>query len=410
MSRQFDYDSILIRYGELGLKDSNRGLFEKKLQSNIQDQLKAEAIRSVERFQAGLRVNLVANSDVPGITQLLRTIPGIAWFAASWESERSPEAIGRKILEKEHDRIKSSDTFSISTQRSAKDLELNSQEYNVEVGRIIDDETSLSVDLDSPDWSISIHLLKDRAQIFFKRHEGFGGLPVGSSGEAICLLSGGIDSPVAAIKAYNRGSRLDFLHFYPYPDVDTALDKKIKPILNQLIKFGNNGILYMAPYHVFDLNLPSIPERDEIIFFRRHMIRIASRIAEDLTPGGIITGGSLGQVSSQTLSNMGTISQVTDYPVLRPLVGIDKDQIIKLAKKYNTFSISNSDYRDCCSISARSVRTTSKNNRFETLEEKHDFEQIDRAVLEATQVYEFDTNGVRPLEENRSQRNLLPQL
>jgi thiamine biosynthesis protein ThiI len=392
-------DSILVRYGELGLKDNNRGLFEKQLRDNIQHRLNSLDTDGVKRFQGGMKVNLNDTSPVETILDRLEDVPGVAWFASCWEATRDPRSVAETILSAGQDRINIADSFAISTQRSDKSLELNSQEYNVKVGGYIDEQTDLYVDLDDPDWDVGIHLLYDRAYCFFEKRKGLGGLPAEASGEILTLLSGGIDSPVASVKMFKRGCRQDFLHYYPYPNAETALETKMRKLVSRLADFGTHGKLYMVPYHVYDLHSSEVDERDKIISFRRHMIRLAERILDHSELGAIATGSSLGQVASQTLHNIHTIGSVTDYPVLRPLIGFDKDEIIKHAKEYGTYDLSIQNYQDCCSIQSKRVRTRSNPDRFRTLEQNQNTEELDQAVLEATDVFEYGAGSLNLLED-----------
>jgi thiamine biosynthesis protein ThiI len=395
-------DSILVRYGELGLKDSNRGLFEKQLKQNIQRQINSFSNEGVERFQGGMKVKLNSDSPLEEILQRIQDVPGIAWFAPTWETERSPESIAELVLKSGEQRIQSSGTFAVNTQRSDKTTELNSQEFNNLVGRIIDNRTDLTVDLDDPDWTIHIHILYDQAYIFFDKMTGFGGLPVEASGEVLSLLSGGIDSPVAAIKAFKRGCRVDFLHYYPYPSAQEALDKKMYDLLSRLTDFGTRGRIYFAPYHVYDLNAPSVSQRDELILFRRHLMRIANILTRNRDLKGVVTGSSIGQVASQTLENIHTISSVANVPVIRPLIGLDKQEIIELAKNYDTFATSIREYQDCCSIQSTSVRTRSRVGRFESLEKQRDLESVDQSVLKETSVFEYENGTIEEVQKGVS--------
>jgi thiamine biosynthesis protein ThiI len=385
------YDSILIRFGELGLKDSNRGFFERTLQENIQEGLHGLSTGSTERLQGGLKVHLKASSPLSDILNRLEKIPGIAWFAPCWETDRTPEAVSETVLNRMPDFPDTVRTFSVETQRSDKSLQQTSQDFNVEVGGAIDRETDLSVDLDNPDWSAHIHLLFERAYVFFHRREGFRGLPVGCSGSAISLLSGGIDSPVSSIQAFKRGLRLDFLHYYPYPTPEEALDQKMRSLLENIVEYGTHGKIYMLPYHEYDLQGPaaSASDRDEIILFRRHMIRLANRIADRNDLKALVTGDSLGQVASQTLENIDTVSAASDRPILRPLIGLDKQEIIDRAQEYGTFEISTGPYQDCCSVRTKRVRTKSSRDRFRKLESDQDTDRLDRALLEAADVYKY---------------------
>lgn len=403
------YDSILIRFGELGLKDSNRGFFERKLKKNIQQSLLPLRTGRTERLQSGLKVHLKESSPVFEVLKQLEHVPGIAWFAPCWETERTPESVIRTVQSRLPEFPEDVRTFSVRTQRSDKTLSKTSQDYNIEVGSAIDEATDLTVDLDNPDWTVGVHLLSDRAYVFFRRHEGFRGLPVGTSGSAISLLSGGIDSPVASLLAFKRGLRLDFLHYFPYPTAQEAMDQKMRDLLQKISTYGTHGKVFMLPYHEYDLRSPSkgASDRDEIILFRRHMVRLANRIAEGNDLKALLTGDSLGQVASQTIENLDTIDDASKRPILRPLIGLDKQEIVDRAKEYGTYEISTGDYQDCCSVHTDRVRTKSSRGRFRNLEKDYDLDEIDRSMLETAQVFEYKNGSVKPVDDLQSSSSQL---
>lgn len=398
MAQSLPYDSVLVRFGELGLKDNNRGFFERRLKRNIKQQLGPVETEGVERLQGALRIGLRPESPLDRIVERLKSVAGIAWFAACREVEREPEGIARLVLDRAGEELRDASTFAVSTQRSDKSLDRNSQDFNVAIGSVIDEETDLSVDLDNPDREVHVHLLFDRAYVFLDRHrhEGFRGLPVEASGDALCLLSGGIDSPVAAVKAFKRGTRLDFLHYYPYPSARAALDKKMGDLVEHLTRFGTRGRLYMAPYHLYDLHAPTVTERDEVLLFRRHIVRVAQALADEHGHKALVTGESLGQVASQTLENIGTIADVSEVPILRPLIGLDKQEIVDAAKRHGTFEQSVREYQDCCTIQSTNVRTRSSAERFRDLEARENVEDVDRRILEAIDVFEYGPESLRP--------------
>lgn len=387
-------DAFLIRYGELGLKDNNRAHFEKKLEQNLREALDEFNHESVERLQGGLVVHLNKNSPLKDIKNRLKSIPGIVWFASGWTTDRNPNSISNLIMDNSQSYRKDATSFAISTQRSDKSLNLTSPEFSKIVGGEIDEKTDLTVDLDDPDWDIHVHVMYDRSFIFFERDNGMGGLPVGSSGSMLSLLSGGIDSPVAAIRMFKRGVKLDFLHFYPYPDTVESLERKLQELVETLSRFGTTGKLYLAPYHIFDLSSPSFNSRDEILLFRRHMMRIGSHIAGDRDHTGIVTGESLGQVASQTIENIRTIESVSDFPIIRPLIDNDKQEIIDLSQKYGTFQLSTDDYQDCCSIQSSRIRTKTEPERYFKLENQKNFDRVDERVLREIDVYNYDQDSL----------------
>lgn len=385
------YDSLLIRYGELCLKNNNRARFERQLKRNLEDKLSADDHRGLVRFEGGLRIQLNPDSPVPSLLDRLSRVPGIAWYAPTWEAGRSPESILETILEQD---APEASTFAVCTQRSDKNLELNSMEYNEILGRELLVHRDLEVDLDDPDWSVHVHLLNDRSHVFFRKHDGLGGLPVNTAGDVLVLLSGGIDSPVAAIEMMKRGCRVDFVHFYAYPNARTALEEKIGPLVETLAEYGTRGRLFMVPYHPFDLHGGEVPQRKQLILFRRHMIRTAQALAERHDLPVLVTGESLGQVASQTLENLAAIDDATDRPILRPLVGRDKQEIIDRARQFGTYELSIQEYQDCCAIQARHPDTRTAAENLRRIEAREGLNDVTGEALEATEVFEYDEDGL----------------
>ncbi|MFB6347042.1 MAG: tRNA uracil 4-sulfurtransferase ThiI [bacterium] len=388
-------DSILIRYGELALKDSNRGLFESQLQSNLERRLDGLHYDQITRFQGGMKVKLHEDSPTDSILKRLKTVPGVQWFAPGFTTTRDPETIGARALQSiDASSPASTETFAVRTQRSDKSLQMDSMDYDREIGRIILENTGLEVDLDNPDITISVHLLFSESFVFMEPHDGPAGLPVESSGDVLTLLSGGIDSPVAAIQIMKRGCRTDFLHYYPYSSAEKALKTKIGSLISILGRYTTKGKLHLAPYHEYDLRKAPVSERKEIILFRRHMMRVAETLSHRDDLDALVTGESVGQVASQTLENIRSIQRATNSTILRPLIGLDKDEIIDRAKRYGTYPLSIEEYQDCCSIQNSRVDTRTNPDELRSIEEEHNLHEADRAVLNSMTTVPFDTNGL----------------
>lgn len=388
-------DSVLVRYAELSLKNKNRPRFERQLRSNIANRLEDDHAPRVERFQGGLWITLSRNAPVQEVLDRLATVPGIAWYAAGWEVERDPSTVADVVLERGQPYRENADSFAVRTQRSDKSLELTSMDFNRRIGSRVQEATGLPVDLEAPDWEIHVQLLYSRGHLSFERHTGIGGLPVGTTGRVLCLLSGGLDSPVAAIQTMKRGCQVDFLHFYAYPESHEALDVKMEDLVNRLASFQNQGTLYLAPYHPFDLAVRGVKPRVELVLFRRHTLRVAQRLADRDGQQALVTGESLGQVASQTLENLTTIDQATDMTVLRPLVGRNKNEIIRSARQFGTYDLSIRDYRDCCAIQASHPVTTTRVPPLLELESSHDLREVDRRSCESVETRDFDVGGLQ---------------
>ncbi len=393
-----DFDLILIRYGELALKQGNRGMFEQQLKKNIELSLQEYEYDRVKKFQGGFKVYLLPASPVDEICSRLEKVAGIAWFAPAFSAERDPETLASLALDRGQNHLENASTFAVDTQRSDKEFDLNSMDFNRRVGAVVDEDTSLTVDLDDPDWEINIHVLWEEALLFFNRRGGLGGLPVGTAGDVLVLLSGGIDSPVAAIKAMRRGARPDFLHFYAYPSPEKALDRKIRPLVEKLVEFNRNGKLYLVPYLPFEFGSAEVSPSQKMVLFRRHTVRVACKVAGEDAQQALVTGESLGQVASQTLENMEAIAAVSDRLILRPLVGLDKQQIVDLARRRGTYDISIRDYKDCCAIQARHPDTKSFVPRLQALEEKYELEKLDERAISQMKILEFGPGGLEEIE------------
>lgn len=380
-------DAVLVRYAEIGLKDRNRPRFERKFRDNL-DRRTGDLPRGrIERLQGGIWIELAPDTPLEVLRDRLITVPGVAWFAPGWRVQREPDAVARRVLDVEESHRPEASSFAVRTQRSDKSLELTSVDFNRRIGERVESATGLSVDLDDPDWEIHVQLLHDRGHLSFRRYEGIGGLPAGVNGTVLGLLSGGLDSPVASVQCMKRGCEVDLLHFYAYPDAQHALDAKISELAARLADFQNGATLHLAPYHPFDLAVRGVEPRLELVLFRRHTLRVAERMAADTDRRALVTGESLGQVASQTLENLTTIDAATDMTVLRPLIGLNKNEIVALARRYGTYETSIRGYRDCCAIQDAHPMTTSHPDRLRRLEEKHDLTAVDTAVLDEVETH-----------------------
>lgn len=369
-------DYIICHYGEIGLKGKNRKFFEEKLVKNIKLALgpsffkyvhpvksrKAGAAKPqfnrVKRISGRIIVKSISGSpsseaDRRRVSESLTKVFGIQYFAFSESCEQNIEAIKNKALEILKSRNFKS--FKINTQRSKKDFPLTSQEINEKVGEHIlkklkVQKAKFKVDLKNPDITLFIEIVEKYAFLYTEKIKGPGGLPIGVSGKAVALLSGGIDSPVASYLAMKRGLQITAVHFHALPFTNRASIDKVKKILTILLTFQKNIKLYLVPFADIqkEIVLKTAPKL-RVILYRRMMFRIAQEIAKKERAGAIVTGENLGQVASQTLENLRVIEKAANLLVLRPLIGDDKSEIIEKAKKIKTFEISILPHQDCCS-------------------------------------------------------------
>ena len=342
-------DHIVIHYSEIGTKGRNRILFEKKLAENIRRVL-PESGKVSRRYG-----KIVA--EVPDCQQsenrligVLERMPGIAKFSFAEKAKLDIADIKRKIIVLAKSR--EFDTFSIVASRSNKNFPQNSSQVNIVLGDLIRKKFRKKVDLKRPDLIFYIEVGEKEAFAYCQRHPGISGLPVGVSGKEVASLSGGIDSPVASFMAMKRGLKTILVHIRNKTLLgDRQGADKIKKIAKELAKFQGKTKLYIVPF--FEIQkaiIAQIPADCRMIVYRRFMMRILSRVAAAEKAGGIITGDSVGQVASQTLPNLSCIYEAADLPVLPPLIGMNKEEIIALAKKIGTYDFSILPYPDCCSF------------------------------------------------------------
>ena len=335
---------IIIHYAEIALKGKNRHLFEKQLINNIKSQLNPEKIEKNE-------TRIVCTTDS---IEKLKELPGISSYSIVEESEPNLD----EILNTAKDLLKNSKLKEISpkTKRADKSFPLTSPEMNTKLGDLAN---TLDIELNyKSENKLYLEITSKKAYLYLNKAKGLGGLPVGSAGKVLCLLSGGIDSSVASFLAMKRGCRVDFLHFHTFKTNKEVLNSKIKNIVEKLNKYQGTSKLYTIPYHNYQLNtLDKIPENLDVVIFKNFILRIAQELSKKHKYKAIITGDSIGQVASQTLPNIQATRFEIENPILSPLITYDKQEIIDLSKKINLYEDSIQKYKDCCSIIARKPST-----------------------------------------------------
>jgi thiamine biosynthesis protein ThiI len=341
--------TILIHYHEINLKGNNRGWFEAHLQQHIVALLKGLVHDSVQRFAGRLLIGLAPDSPVEEITRRLKMVFGIANLVVAWEVAAEIEAIQSGLTELISTRRFQS--FKIDARRGTKDFPLNSQQLNQHLGAWVRETTKAKVQMDNPDAVFFVEIVGARAFLYFSRIPGSGGLPSGTGGKVLCLLSGGIDSPVAAYRLMRRGCRVLFIHFHSFPHTTVESQEKVRRILRILSRFQLRSQLHLVPFAEVQREIVAYaPPPLRVILYRRFMIRIAQSVAQKEKASALVTGDSLGQVASQTLENIRTVSAATTLPVFRPLIGDDKEEIVRVAREIGTYEISILADQDCCSL------------------------------------------------------------
>ena len=369
--------AYIVHYGELGLKGRNRKHFEQRLVANIKAAINDLGNNTVRRFHSHILVKLPGSSPFNEIETRLSKIFGIAYFAPVILVEQDLEAITRVALELAAGTITDTVTFRVTTSRGDKNFPHKSLDVNRKVGACIVEQTGAKVKLRKPDIVVRIQIYRESAYVFIRQIPGAGGLPVGSSGRVLSLFSGGIDSPVAAHLMMKRGCEVDFLHFHLLATHDQILQSKVINMARQVIApHRYPATVYMASAAPFEAALASYDSRVTTVVFRRFIMRLAQHIAQQRRIPALVTGESVGQVASQTLQNINVISRSTDLPILRPLIGMDKLEIIALAHNIGTYDLSIQPYKDPCALHARNPSTWAHIDAVLALEQAVDIEEI----------------------------------
>lgn len=343
--RSEKYSTILIHYSEIALKGKNRIYFEEKLINNIilsfrENGISAKAERLFGRI-------LIHTEDLKKSLNILKNIFGIAFFAEVEVAKEIEKSITTILKDKKYE------TFAVRAKASLSNKNLNSNQMEIEYGNLIRTKFNKKVDLTNPDLTVYIEAIDNKKfAIYTQKNPGLRGLPTGSSGKALALLSGGIDSPVASFKAMSRGLSVDYIHFHSYPQTNKQSLEKVKQLATILKKYHPQpNALYFVPILEAQKDfLNSTDNKYLVLLYRRLMLKIAQELAKKCHFQALITGDSLGQVASQTIENIAVQNSALEMPILRPLITQDKEDIIKLAKKIGTYELSIQPHQDCCSL------------------------------------------------------------
>lgn len=340
---------ILIHYHEIGLKGKNRGRFERCLMTNITRALKDVPYGKLERLSGRMMLALTSESPTDVIRERLSTVFGIANFSEAVIAKRNIEAIRETAwtLAQKID----FQSFKIVTRRGDKTFPLNSDQINRDVGKHIQTLSGARVLMDNPDLTCFIEIAPQRIFIYAEKIPAPGGLPVGSNESAVSLISSGIDSPVASYKIMKRGVKLTYVHFHSQPYTNRNSQRNTEDLVRLLTRHQYISDLYLVPFVEIQRHIMTrAPASYRVILYRRAMLRIAETIAQKVNAQALVTGENVGQVASQTLSNMRVIEEVIPLPILRPLAGDNKEEIINEARRIGTYQISIEPYEDCCSV------------------------------------------------------------
>lgn len=347
------YSEIMIRYGELSTKGKNRMRFINKLRNNISDVLSIypQVKVTADRDRAHVYLN---GADYTAVAESLKQVFGIQSFSPVYKVEKSVEVLKSTVQEIMKDIYKDGMTFKITSRRSDHSFELDSRELNQTLGgSVFDVIPTIQAQMKNPDITLQVEIREEAAYLSYETIRGAGGLPVGTSGKGMLMLSGGIDSPVAGYLALKRGVDIEAVHFASPPYTSPGALKKAQDLTRKLTKFGGNIQFIEVPFTEIQEEIKAkAPEAYLMTLTRRFMMRITDRIREVRKGLVIINGESLGQVASQTLESMQAINSVTNTPIIRPVVTMDKLEIIDIAQEIDTFEISIQPFEDCCTIFA----------------------------------------------------------
>ena len=346
-------DMILLKEGEVVLKGLNKRSFEQKLTSNIRRRLKRFGPFTVTANQSVIYVEPQSGDcDVDGAFETLQKVFGVMTLTRAAACEKDPAAIAEKAAEYLREDLLAAKSFKVESRRGDKGFPLTSVQLSQYVGGQLHDAfPHLTADMHTPELTVHLEVRDRAAYIHGTPIPGAGGLPVGTAGSAVSLLSGGIDSPVSTWMMAKRGMRIIPVHFFSFPYTSELAKEKVLDLAKLLVPWCGRMNVQVVPFtHIQEEIRAKCPEDYFTIIMRRMMMRIASAVAADNNCGALITGESLGQVASQTMEAMAATEDCADVPVLRPLVGMDKAEVISIARRIGTFETSILPYEDCCTV------------------------------------------------------------
>ena len=378
-------DIILLKLGEIVLKGLNRKSFEQKLMGNIRRRLAPLGNFRVYCLQSTVYVEGEEGADMDAAFEAMQQVFGVISLSRAAPCEKNKEAIARLAIEYLRDEMESARSFKVESKRSDKAFPMTSIELSQYVGgELADAYPDTAVDVHDPELTVHIEVRDLAAYVHAAPVPGAGGMPVGSNGVAVTLLSGGIDSPVSTYMIAKRGVRLIPVHFFSFPYTSQQAKDKVVELGRQLTAYCGRMTMEVVPFtHIQEEIRDKCPEEYFTLIMRRFMMRIAQHIAEANGAKAIVTGENLGQVASQTMEAMASTQAVTHLPVLQPLIGMDKEEIITIARKIGTFDTSILPYEDCCTVfTPRHPRTRPQVSEVEAAERVLD---IDALVQEAIQ-------------------------
>jgi len=382
---------ILVRYGEIILKGLNRPVFEEKLIGNIKSAIYKFGKAKVSKSQGRIYIEPEdENYDFDLVLQRVIKVFGIVSVSPVWKIDTDYEQIKAYALKMSTELVNQYGykTFKVEAKRGNKRFPMNSPEICNDVGGyILDNVPGLSVDVHNPDFIMYIEV-RESSYVYSENIKAYGGMPLGSNGKAMLLLSGGIDSPVAGWMMGKRGVELDAIHFYSYPYTSERAKQKVIDLAQIMTQSCGRIHLHVVPFTEIQLAInDNCPEEQATIIMRRLMMKIAEQIARKSNAMALITGESMGQVASQTMHGLYCTDAAVNMPVFRPLIGMDKVEVVDIARKIDTFETSILPYEDCCTVFvAKHPQTKPKLDKIILSESAVDFEPLIKTAVENTEV------------------------
>lgn len=380
---------LIGRYHEIALKGRNQWRFVDQLKQNLRAIFADYRLGNMRSIGPRLLVQLPETLSDEIASERAALIFGLQNFSLSHATERDVASMSREAIKRATgSRAK---TFAVRTRREDKRFPMNSVEIDRAVGGDVQEAFGFEVDLSHPELTISIEIMNDAAYVSAGKMPGAGGLPVGISGRGLALLSGGIDSPVAAHRMMKRGLALDFVHFHAHPLVSSASRDKAAELAAHLTRWQSRSTLMLVPFGTLQREIVANTLRPlRVVLYRRFMLRIASALAERSRATVLVTGESLGQVASQTLENMAVIEKAAAFPILRPLVGMDKNEIVDQARRLGTFETSILPDQDCCTLFVPAhPETRARIEAVEAAESRFDIPRMIDDAVRTTEVARF---------------------
>lgn len=377
---------LLIKNGELALKGLNRRTFEEALMTNLRYRLRHAGDFTLRKAQSTIYIEPKNDyADLEEACDAVSRVFGIAAFSRARVTAKDLAAIQQATVEYLGDRLATAKTFKVEAKRADKAFPYTSPEISREVGGyVLSHYHHLKVDVHNPDLLIMVEIRDFGAYIHSQQLPGAGGMPVGTGGKAAIMISGGIDSPVAAYMMAKRGIQLTGIHFASPPYTSERAEQKVIDLMTKVGRYAGHMTLHIVPFTRIQEEIQkNCPEEYFTIIMRRFMMRLAQWVARDADCGAIITGESLGQVASQTIPAMAVVDTLAHMPVFRPLIGMDKEEIVAISRKIDTFELSIQPYEDCCTVfTPRHPNTRPKRRLVEEAESVLDVEALMKDALE----------------------------